>query len=144
MRTVVLLCGPAGAGKTTAARESGLEVFDRDDAHWESERHFRAALRNLAADSTARAVVIRAGATSAARAQAAAMIRATHTFMVVQDRQECARRIQRRGRSDVVGTLSSLKKWFSTHDRDDGVRDFPGWGALDVGVLDLGSPSRDW
>ena len=66
-RLVVLLFGPAGAGKTTAARSSGLTVFDRDDEKWSGERQFTQALRRLALDPSARAVVIRSGATSSAR-----------------------------------------------------------------------------
>lgn len=59
MRFVVLLCGPPGAGKTTAARASGLAVFDSDEPRWSSRAEFTAALTQLGATPDAQAVVIR-------------------------------------------------------------------------------------
>jgi ribose 1,5-bisphosphokinase PhnN len=131
MRTVVLLCGPTGAGKTTLARESGLTVYDRDDPQWLSERHFTAALECIATDSHARAVVIRSGATSSARARAARLVRATHTFVVTAaDRDELARRIRQRARGDEGRTSASLDRWFDRFDDDDHVLSFASWPAV--------------
>lgn len=130
MREVILLCGPPGAGKTTAARASPLAVFDRDDDHWTSEQQWRAALARLARDRTARAVVIRSGATSLARARAAATIRATHVFLLLAPRDELRRRVRARARADKVGTLVGIDRWLASFDRDDRAPDFPGWAAL--------------
>ncbi len=129
-RVVVLLCGPAGAGKTTAARESGLTVYDRDDPQWAGEREFTAALENLARDPRARAVVIRSAASSSARAKAAALIGATHTYLLVADPRELAHRVARRNRADKDHGLASIRTWFERFDRDDDVPEFPGWPAV--------------
>lgn len=129
-RLVVLLCGPAGAGKTTTAHESGLTVYDRDDPQWTSEKQFTDALAQLAVDPHARAVVIRAGATSSARAKAAALTGATHTYLLTADPAELGHRVARRNRADKQAGLASIRTWFERHDRDDDVEDFPGWPAV--------------
>ncbi|MHA7145456.1 nucleoside/nucleotide kinase family protein [Arthrobacter sp. TmT3-37] len=141
-RRVVLLCGPPGAGKTTAAKQSGLKVFDRDDSEWESERQFTEAIAKLAIDPNAQAVVIRSGASSSARNSVRSQIGATHTFVLLEDPDELARRVRQRARADRVYTIAGIKKWFARHDREDGVQIFPGWSA--IGETDLGVTSEDW
>jgi len=141
-RTVVVLCGPPGAGKTTAARQSGLTVFDRDDPEWTSERQFTDALAAVGTDPKANAVVIRTGATSAARAKAAQMVAATHVFLLTASQHELTQRIRQRDRADKVNTLIGVKTWFQRFDRTDGVRDFPGWSRIHK--PDLGTMSEDW
>jgi hypothetical protein len=130
MRMVVLLCGPAGAGKTTIAHQSGLTVYDRDDPQWSSERQFTAALRQLAYDPTAQAVVIRAGASSSARAKAAAMMQATHTYLITEDPTTLGHRVASRNRADKRQGLASIKTWWDRHDTADGVPTFPGWPVV--------------
>lgn len=141
-RLVVLLCGPPGAGKTTEARRSGLAVYDRDDPQWISEQHFTSELAKVAADPKAQAVVIRTGASSAARAKAAAMIAATHVFVLTADPDELANRIRQRGRADKVKTLAGVRSWFDRYDQDDRVQPFPGWA--EVREPGLGVMSEDW
>lgn len=142
MRRVVLLCGPPGAGKTTAARASGLAVFDRDDPRWGSEREFTEAIAQLREHHTAQAVVIRAGASSSARRKAADLIGATHVYLLRADQHELMRRVHRRDRADRRATTAGIVSWFDRYDRDDGVLDFPGWPAVTDG--DLGLTSIDW
>lgn len=144
IRMVVLLCGPPGAGKTTAAHTSGLEVFDRDDPKWSGEKQFVARIGDLARQGDARAVVIRAGASSSARAKAARLIGASHVFLLLAERQELAHRVARRGRADVRNGLASIKSWFEDFDRDDGVQVFPGWDLISGSGLSLGVGSRAW
>lgn len=139
---VVLLCGPAGAGKTTLARASGLVVFDRDDPQWSGERQFREAIGRLARDRAARAVVIRSAPTSRSRSEFARLVGATHVYLVLLDQRECARRVMTRGRDDKLRGVASLKTWFSKFDRLDGVATFPGWG--NVGEHTIGAHSRPW
>lgn len=141
-RTVVLLCGPPGAGKTTAAHQSGLTVFDRDDPEWHSESQFRARIADLARDPHAQAVVIRAGASSSARRKAADLIGATHTFLLIEEPRELAHRVATRNRTDKRAGLASIKTWFSQHDRTDSVQDFPGWSEALKGAQ--GATSRVW
>ena len=144
-RRVVILCGPPGAGKTTAARASGLTVFDRDDPQWQSERQFTDALRALGRDPSAQAVVIRSGASSSARARWSRMVAATHVFMVMASPAECVRRVRERGRDDLRSGVAAVPRWFESFDDRDGVRLFPGWDALgEGGGLSLGASSRAW
>jgi len=143
-RVVVVLCGPAGSGKTTAARESGLKVYDRDDPEWASEKHFTMKLADLAKDPRARAVVIRAGASSSARAKAAELVNATHVYVLTEDPAECQRRVVQRGRADKVRGVASIPKWFEAFDRRDGVCDFPGWETALAEARPTGIRSREW
>lgn len=142
-RCVVLLCGPPGAGKSTASRQSGLTVYDRDDVQWTGEAHFRREVAKLADDPDARAVVIRQGATSSARAKAAALIGATHMFVMAAPPDVLAERIVRRGRSDARRTLAAIKTWFDRFDQADGVTEFPGWAQV-VGGPSGVSVTRPW
>lgn len=142
MRRVVILCGPPGAGKTTVAQVSGLQVFDRDDPQWTSEKDFVDALAQLRADPTAQAVVIRSAPTSSARALATLLVGATHVYMVMAERNELMRRITRRGRHDQRQTKAGVDSWLSRFDRDDAVALFPGWDHIDQ--VDLGVCSADW
>lgn len=142
-RVVVVLCGPPGAGKTTVARTSGLEVFDRDDSKWSSEAQFRAALRRLAADPSARAVVIRSGATSSARWAARRLVGATHCYLLRVDERTARERVQARERSDKVRVLAGLPKWYADFDHADKVEGFPGWRTVLAGPQ-VGPRSRSW
>src|SRR5690606_11960181 len=81
MRTVVILAGPPGAGKTTLAHQSGMQVYDQDDPKWASVQHFNQALATLREHPAATAVVIRSGATTSARRKAATAVGATHTYL---------------------------------------------------------------
>ena len=130
MRCVVLLAGPPGAGKTTAARQSGLPVFDRDDEGWLGEKHFRSAIEELRDMEDARAVVIRSAAGSHSRRKWARLVGATHTFLLWEEREVLAARVSRRGRADSRQSLAALNQWFDAFDHDDGCPVFRDWGAV--------------
>lgn len=129
-RLVILLFGPPGAGKTTAAREladeHGLKLYDRDDRQWTSERQFRAALTTLGKARDVRAVVIRSGATSTARAKAGRLVRATHGYLLDPGPDICTRRVRARRRGDLVASTRAVASWYATRDHTDHVPAWPG------------------
>lgn len=123
LRLVVAIYGPPGAGKTTLAHAyadaAGLTVYDRDDEGWASERAFRDALKVDVADAAdARAVVIRAGASAAARHQTRALIRPDHEHLLVLPVPELRRRVAERGRADVATSHAAIATWHAAYEPD--------------------------
>lgn len=128
-RLVVALFGPSGAGKTTIARQqTRLTVYDRDDPQWTSrgEKAFRDAIKTLARDPNAGAVVIRAGATSTARRRTLADIAATHAFLVMPTKDVCHHQAGHRRRQDVHTSHASIETWYAKFDHDDQLPMWPG------------------
>jgi hypothetical protein len=128
-RLVVVLAGPPGAGKTTTAHESGLEVYDRDDACWTSERAFTTALGRIAKDPEAQAAVIRSAASSTARAKACSLVQATHLYLLTADMDTLRRRVTNRD-GDARKAMAAIDEWHSRFDHTDQVPLFPGWDTL--------------
>ncbi|WP_043642989.1 AAA family ATPase [Nocardioides alkalitolerans] len=122
-RRVVLVCGPPGAGKSThadqLARDHGLDVYDIDrPPYLGNRRAFNRDTAALADQPHARAVVIRAGATRAARDQAAARIRATETTVLDVDAATCIDRLTTRGQSTqhIAREIAAVRDWWKTHE----------------------------
>lgn len=129
-RLVVALFGPPGAGKTTTAHQSGLTVYDRDDPHWDNDPHFTAALDALGRTPNARAVVIRSGATTAARQRTLRQIGATHAYLILTTPDQAAHRITQRNRADKTRTLAGLTTWWTRHDNNDQTPTFTTWQTI--------------
>lgn len=127
-RLVVVLFGASGAGKTTIARSLPLQVFDRDDPEWfgRGETVFRSAIKQLAHDPKANAVVIRAGATSSARRRSLVDVGATHAFLVMPPKDVCHQQAGHRRRQDVRTSHASIETYYAGFDHDDQMARWPG------------------
>ncbi len=125
-RHVVILCGPPGAGKTTAAHQSGLTVYDRDDPQWATEQQFIDAISELAHQGDARVVIIRSGATQRARDKWASITNATHVYVITTDAATCKARVTQRGRADLKATYPAITQWWADYQPG---QPFPGWDA---------------
>jgi adenylate kinase family enzyme len=122
-RCVILVCGPPGAGKSTYARtlaaDRALTVYDIDD--WpDPPAAFELALAALAGDPGARAVVIRSGATLAAREAARARIGATATIILKPPPAVCRDRVlaRNRERPPIRQQLAAVGHWWRDHEPD--------------------------
>lgn len=119
VRRVVLVTGPPGAGKTTWARASGLEVYDLDDERWAgSELAFTAALVAVGKDPHAQAAVIRTAATDQARTTYAAMVEATEVKTINPGKTECLRRVA--NRPNAKTHRAAVARWFDSAAADRG------------------------
>lgn len=126
-RRVVVLVGPPGAGKTRAARTSGLHTYDDDDT---------TTLEQLANDPDARVVVIRSAPSSDERAALVDQIQATHIYLVDAPDHVIAARLKARGRGHMV----AVARWRAAFDDDDDVPPFTGWEP----VLRETRATREW
>ena len=124
-RTVILVYGPPGAGKSTYARAVAhaldLTIYDRDHPQWvDSERTFRQALAIVGRSEVSRAVVIRSGATRHGRAYWRAVLRPTQEIMLDTPADVCADRVRARDRDrpPMREQLAAIYAWHARHEPD--------------------------
>jgi len=117
----MLIFGPPGAGKTTLARSSGLGVYDRDDPQWVSEQQFRKAISALGQSPSARAAVIRSGATRRSRRYWTEMVKPTRVVLLKVDAVTCESRIRRRKRPrpSLPRQIAAVHDWYERHEPDE-------------------------
>jgi hypothetical protein len=97
-------------------------VYDLDDPQWQgSAKAFSQALAILGQTPGAQAVVIRAGATRSARANAAALVGATETKVITLDQAECIRRVIQRGRPrpSLNRQVAAVARWWRDYQPDE-------------------------
>lgn len=121
-RRVTLLCGPPGAGKADRARSLAeaeqLEILDCGSEQWKRRgaEQLEAALLALGDDEHARAVVIIAGATRAARVRASAKIDATDMTIMTATRAELVASVRDRATdaASVKAQIRAVDSWLSS------------------------------
>ena len=119
-RRVILLCGPPASGKSTLANSSvfdRLAVFDVDVPPWSGDEVlFGEALRQIGMTPDAQAVVIRSGATLAARKQTADLVKATEIVVLRVDAKTCVDRVIKRGRLNIpiARQIAGVRYWWDS------------------------------
>jgi 5-methylcytosine-specific restriction protein A len=110
-RTVILIVGPAGSGKTTLAKTLGLRHLEREQHH--SDQQFTDAASRAAHAPGARIVVVRACPTPADQEYWRAMLNATRVIVMPTSEAECMRRCRQRARPGWQGEIASVRAWFA-------------------------------
>ena len=120
MRTVHVVYGPPGAGKSTHARavadRTGAIVYDADD--WPDRSAYARALDALGRDPTACAVVVACGTTHTSRTALQARVRSTAVTTIALPLADCIARIRARARTTppIDGQIAAARRWWAQHD----------------------------
>lgn len=113
MRTVVLIVGPPGAGKTTIAKSLEADGIRRLEYEmFDSDAIFRDAATEAASAPDAKVSVVRCCLTLDEQAEWERMLQPTEVRIVDTPRDEAIRRCKTRGRPAWRSEVAAVRRWW--------------------------------
>ena len=123
-RTVTLVCGPPGAGKSTLAAQLHPSVLELESfAHLSDDHRLRLRAFGRMCSRIGRApapdyAVVRCAATQAERQHHERLVRPSRTVVLLTPLQVCIDRITARGRPNAAAEVEAARQWWHDWDAD--------------------------